>query len=131
MPNVYVVSEYGWDYDDNNYYRNDSGGSYPTIAYSTLEKADKVCGEKNLERFKAEINSQELINYCSEFSYSIKYDGELTDTVFAKIFGCTAHHWYENPESEMLIKPTAKEWKDLYDCFLVSWHEVIGVNLKD
>jgi hypothetical protein len=134
MPKVYVVSEYGWDYDDNNYYRSDSSGSHPTVAYSTLEKANKECDKKNLERFKSEFNSQELSNYYSEFSNLVRYDpedSEKTDKVFAKIFGCTASHWYHNPKSEMLIKPTAKEWTELYDCFWVTWYQVVEVNLKD
>ena len=44
---VYIVSQIGWEYNDEYYYRPESEGGKPVIAYSTKEKAQAECDTRN------------------------------------------------------------------------------------
>ena len=44
---VYIVSQIGWEYNDENYYRPESEGGKPVLAFSTREKAQAECDKRN------------------------------------------------------------------------------------
>jgi hypothetical protein len=50
---VYIVSEIGFEYDDNHYYIPESGGMNPRKAFASKEKAEAYIEQQNFERFKA------------------------------------------------------------------------------
>jgi hypothetical protein len=44
---VYIVCKIGWEYNDETYYRPESEGGTPVLAYSTKEKAQAECDKRN------------------------------------------------------------------------------------
>ena len=130
MSKVYVISELGWEYDDNNYYRSDSGGGSPIVAYRSWEKAEQACKQKNINFFKDYLSSGEIKDYYCYREDLISDEGEKIQQIFAKFFGCSVTNWYEN-DVELAIKPTPKEWEELYDCFSVEWFQVTEINVEN
>ena len=47
---VFVVMEIGWEYNDENYYRPESGGGIPTTAYRSKVEAQSACYEMNIDK---------------------------------------------------------------------------------
>jgi len=47
---VYVVMEIGWEYNDENYYRPESAGGLPKVAYESKEDARVACAKMNASR---------------------------------------------------------------------------------
>lgn len=52
MTKIYVVNKIGWEYNDEYYYRPQSGGGLPEHAFTNLDDAKKYCDQKNLEFYK-------------------------------------------------------------------------------
>jgi len=44
---VYILSKIGWEYNDETYYRPESEGGTPVMAYSTEAKAQAECDKHN------------------------------------------------------------------------------------
>ena len=44
---VYIVSKIGWEYNDETYYRPESEGGTPVLAFSTQAKAQAECDKRN------------------------------------------------------------------------------------
>lgn len=45
---IWIVSEYGWEFDDSKYYKPEYCGSTPQTAFTIKELAEKICEEKNI-----------------------------------------------------------------------------------
>lgn len=127
---LYIVSELGFEYDDNNYYREKGSGGYPRTAYSSEDKANQVCEELNLEEFKNLFSNREIQNY-GDLGYMLDADNEKTNAVFNKYFGTDAGEWWDNQDVDWVVRPTEKSWAELYDCFDVSWYDVTSVKVGD
>ena len=65
---VWVISRYGWEYDDSRYYRPESDGGYPVSAFTFPELAKKLCNEKNLAEMRA-MGTRGLGDYVSSWDY--------------------------------------------------------------
>lgn len=61
---IYILSEIGWEYNDENYYRPESGGGTPVKAYSTREKAQDECNKLNARLMSR--NKDESYMRCAE-----------------------------------------------------------------
>jgi len=46
---IWIVSEYGWEFDDSKYYKPEYYGSTPQLAFTIPELAQKICNEKNVQ----------------------------------------------------------------------------------
>lgn len=46
---IYIVSEIGWDYDDNYYYRTGNGATHPVEAYLIEELAQEAAMQKEVD----------------------------------------------------------------------------------
>lgn len=44
---VYLVSRIGWEYNDENYFRGETGGGTPVLGFTTREKAQAECDKRN------------------------------------------------------------------------------------
>ena len=65
---VWVISRYGWEYDDSRYYRPESDGGYPVSAFTFPELAKKFCDEKNVAEMRA-MGTTGLGDYVSSWHY--------------------------------------------------------------
>lgn len=126
---LYIVSEFGYEYDDNNYFRGENTGYYPRTAHRSEKKANEVCDSLNLSEFKNLFSNREIINY-GELGYMLDDDNESNKAVFLKYFGTTPDEWWDNPDVDWVVKPTEESWQELYTCFDVSWYNVTMVNLE-
>lgn len=63
---TYVISEIGWEYNDNYYYQPECGGSSPIIAYKNRLRAEKECLAKNAERARWLSKNDRLSEYLDE-----------------------------------------------------------------
>jgi hypothetical protein len=66
---VWVISRYGWEYDDSRYYRPESDGGYPVSAFTFPELAKKFCDEKNVAEMRA-MGTSGLADYAPSWSYN-------------------------------------------------------------
>ena len=126
---LYIVAELGYEYDDNNYYRGEGSGSIPRTAYRTEEKARKVCDELNLEEFKNLFDNRDIFNY-GDIDWILRND-DNTEALFSKYFGSTVDNWFSDADVDWVIKPTDEDYKNLYDCFNISWFTVTSVLMED
>lgn len=62
---VWLVCERGWEYDDNNYYCNDEGGS-PVKGYRSEDAAKKAAQERNFNRIQELILDREILSYLRD-----------------------------------------------------------------
>jgi len=65
---VWVISRYGWEYDDSRYYRPESDGGYPVSAFTFPELAKRICDEKNVTEMRA-MGVSGLADYVSSWDY--------------------------------------------------------------
>jgi len=56
MSKIYVVQKVGYEYNDEYYFKNDSGGGTPERAYKNLEDAREVAQQFNAETFAGEYH---------------------------------------------------------------------------
>jgi hypothetical protein len=68
---IWVVSRYGWEYDDSRYYRPESDGTTPVAACTFAEMAHNICKERNIRELR-DLGSCGLKDYIS--SYDIDLD---------------------------------------------------------
>jgi hypothetical protein len=66
---VWIISRYGWEYDDSRYYRPESEGSYPVSAFTIPELAKRICDEKNVTEVRA-MGIRGLNEYVSSWEYN-------------------------------------------------------------
>jgi hypothetical protein len=65
---VWIISRYGWEYDDSRYYRPESDGSRPVSAFTFPELASRLCDEKNVAEMRA-MGVSGLADYVSSWDY--------------------------------------------------------------
>ncbi len=123
MGTLYIVSECGWEYDDNNYYPSE--GSYPSRAFRTKQRAIEEAERMSLERFKNYFN--ELREYPEPFDISAADESEI----FQKLFECSAEEWFCDYNADFVVKPTEEDWKQLYDCCQISWYSVAEIEVEE
>lgn len=131
---IYVINSIGWEYDDNNYNRQEGG--YPVRAFKNKDSAEKECEQKNLDSFINIIKDGELQNYTHGSYYAEDYvtDKAKTTNIFQKMFGCSYEYWIkhlDNSQVPLMINPSPKDWKELYSCFALSWYEVVEIEMKE
>lgn len=127
MSILYVVSEVGWEYDDNNYYSID--GVFPAKAFKSKEKAKEELYNMSLRKFKS--NFYEIRNYGYE-DYE-RFDADLAEKskIFEKLFEASLEDWVQNTEVDFVVQPTDQDWKDLYDCYNGSWYSIAEIELEE
>ncbi len=65
---VWIITRYGWEYDDSRYYRPESEGGYPVSAFTFPEIAKRLCDEKNVTEMRA-MGTSGLSDYVSSWDY--------------------------------------------------------------
>ena len=118
---IWVVSRYGWEYDDSRYYKPEYEGSTPVAACTFIEMANTICKEKNLVEMR-DLGSSGLTDYVSS------YDFELDDEEFQEFL----KNHYLDDGLEFTISP--REISDdilheVMDRFSLYFYEVIEVEL--
>jgi hypothetical protein len=118
---VWIISRYGWEYDDSRYYRPESDSGYPVSAFTFPEIAKKLCDEKNV----AEMRSMgiggldeyvEGYNYpSSEEEYSLFLEAHFLDDDLS----------FTKPLSEISDQILV----EVMDYFHLAFYEVIEVEL--
>lgn len=95
MSKVYLVVSYGWEYNDEYYYRPESDGYTATAAYSNWEEATKAAR-------LAERREIDNMSYLGEFS-----NGEVNDFDTEKLLTGLQ---YNNPDAPKDLEA----WGDAY-----------------
>lgn len=126
MSTLYIVSENGWEYDDNNYYSTD--GVFPTKAFKNKQRAIEEMNKMSLARFKSSFD--EIKNYG--YSFSDNFDSDLAEKtkIFEKLFQATWRDWYERSDIDFVVEPTDEDWQQLHDCCSISWYSIAKIELE-
>lgn len=119
---VWVISRYGWEYDDSRYYRPESDGGYPVSAFTFPELAKRFCDEKNVAELRA-LGSRGLNEYIDGYNYPsddesyrlflkshfldedlefIKPPSEISDEILVEVMDYFHLNFYELIEVELL-----------------------------
>lgn len=118
---VWIISRYGWEYDDSRYYRPESDGGYPVSAFTFPEIAQKICDEKNVAEIRG-MGSRGVSDYINGWDYSSD-DDEYKEFLESHFL---------NDDLEFL-KPTSEIEDsiliDIMNYFHLNFYEVIQVEL--
>lgn len=84
---LYIVCEYGWEYDDNYYYQGENNGAEPRKAYKSKEKAEADCKERNVAQLRSfwGDNAREIRDHVSEGRWENLVRDENREALF-KLF---------------------------------------------
>lgn len=118
---VWVISRYGWEYDDSRYYRPESDGGHPVSAFTFPELASKVCDEKNLLEMRA-MGIRSLTDYVDSYNYDP--DEDSYKQFLAEHFLDESLDFQKSPseiEDSILL--------DIMNYFHLNFFEVIEVEL--
>ena len=137
MDVVYILMEEGWDYNDEVFFRAESGGGHPHSFYTNKEDADKECDARNIEKFKSLWESGEIREYCYGIDELLPYDKrkdkefiKKLDTVCNKLFALSFNEAadYLNEEAEIsIVGESDDDWKELMSYTRMNFWEVITV----
>ena len=125
MEYIYLVCEYGYEYDDNNYYRVDNTAN-PRTAYATLEQAEQVCNQLNVAEFKNVFISGDISDYGS-YPYIIKDKCKSkADKLAKKLFKIKLEDcWSEYSKPDINAENvTLDQWQEFYKYFNTNWYFV-------
>lgn len=130
MTKLYIISEIGWDYDDNNYYRSD--GVYPSKAFRSKQKAIEELDKMSLQRFKSSFD--EISNYGYD---NDRFNSNLAQKykIFEKLFELSLEEWLTKSSNQdfvdWVVEPTEEDWKQLYECCYVDWYSIAEIDVED
>ena len=127
MDKIYLVCEVGFDYDDNNYYRNGDGG-LPRTAYTSLEKAVEACDKLNVQAFKNLVETSEIGDYTDEYRLSPNEDFEK---LCKKYFNLSVAEVLCERNLELVVEPSEEEWLQLFNYFNLDFYEVHTVDVTN
>ena len=137
METIYLVMEQGFDYNDEYYYRVDSGS--PDSFFTNKKKAEEAAEAKNLEEFKRLVKEDYIREYSSDGLHGLLSDSATEeDTLYEKgifktLFGASAEDWFESGDGwggkavTLKVEPTEKQWKKLFSCFNLNFYNVVTV----
>lgn len=118
---VWIISRYGWEYDDSRYYRPESDGGYPVSAFTIPELAKKICDEKNVSEIRA-MGISGLTDYVESYDYNFR------DEDFKEF----AESHFLDESLDFTKSPSEIEESilvEIMDYFHLNFYEVIEVEL--
>lgn len=120
MRKIYIVSEIGWEYNDEKLYRPNIGGVIPKNAFLTKKAAQEVCDKKNLSFLKS-IN-------LADYLYGLD---ELVDPNYYYIIDEMLGKNWEDVYSPDDLPLSDSQWMQLLPYITVKLYEVYDVELED
>lgn len=125
MTTLYIISEVGWDYDDNNYYSHD--GVHPTKAFRSKQKALEELDKISLHRFKENFSE---INY---YGYDEVFDSDSAEQskIFEKLFQTDLPGFTRTQNIQFVVQPSEADWKELYNCCNIRWYSIAEIEVED
>ena len=118
---IWIVSRYGWEYDDSRYYRPESDASRPVAAFTFPELASQVCNEKNVaemrclgsglndyvDRWDMDLQSEESAkfledNFLDESFEFTKPVSEISDEILLRVMDFANISFFEVIEVDLL-----------------------------
>jgi len=136
----YVLMERCFQFtDDNKYYRDQSNGGNPSKVFFFKTKANEVARQNNLENFQRIIRDSSVKEYGYSLdelisSKTLEDDLLFEEGIFMTVFGQTADEWWQSLSNlkwgqrlSLKMEPTPEQWGKLYDCFNLSFWEVVEV----
>lgn len=121
---VWIINRIGWEYDDSNYYKSESGGT-PYQAYTDREIALSFL--KDIEARELRSVGQNLL---SDFIRSDDYRADLAEDLESL---CKILHLKYNDGEISFSKPfhqySDEELRSIADAFYVSFYELVEVEL--
>lgn len=118
---IWIVSRYGWEYDDSRYYRPESDSSRPVAAFTFPELASQVCNEKNVaemrclgsglndyvDRWDMDLQSEESTkfledNFLDESFEFTKPVSEISDEILLRVMDFANISFFEVIEVDLL-----------------------------
>jgi hypothetical protein len=118
---VWIISRYGWEYDDSRYYRPESDGGHPVSAFTIPELAKKICDEKNVTEMRA-MGVSGLGDYVSSWDYN-REDEEFME--FTQSHFLDEDLNYQKPPSEIDDQILV----EIMEYFNLNFYEVVEVEL--
>lgn len=138
MDFVYVLMEEGWEYNDEVFFRPESGSGTPRAFFLTQEEADVECNKRNVQSFKDLWSDGEIRQYCYGLDEILPYEQrkdkdkkKLLNDTCEKIFG---KDWSEVDDElsdqdriQVLETATDEDWKQLFDLTNLNFWNVVEV----
>lgn len=137
---VYIVTRIGWEYNDENYFRAEAGGTDLTDmkAYRSYTNAKKFCDDKNLEAFKkfaSDIGNYE--NYHDTLDELVNPTLEQDFYATCKFLGIdpktSVEHFWGEPDTEgtHFKDLTDEQLKAIIPFLTFAFYEVDEVEIED
>ena len=140
MTKVYIVTRVGWEYNDENYFRADAGGTDLTDfrAYRSYDKAKKFCDDKNLEAFKEFADDignykdyndtlDEMINPLKEFDFL-----NVCEVMNIDPKTSVAHVWGDpDVEGNHFKDLTDAQLKAIIPLLVITFYEISEAEIED
>lgn len=122
---IYIVSEIGFEYDDNNYFLPESGGVNPRKAFASRDKAEAYVDQQNFEKFKILWN--ECLFYDYQWTY--KFDSNLKFEKLCEEFEID-QDIFESYKSEELPELSDKDLLRFFKFFQLKFFEMSEIEIS-
>jgi hypothetical protein len=130
MPKLYVISEIGWEYDDNRYFTGEFGGGHPKKAFKSRAKALEYCQQQNILKFKGSFEEIRDFGWNRQSILSNENPTKVEKT-FLRLFNTTSEEWYEDTSVDFAIRPTEEDWDKLYRCFNIAFYDIAELEIDE
>jgi len=137
MDVVYVLMHEGWEYNDEVFFRAESGGGTPHSFFTKEEEAQSECDKRNLKDFKSLWENGEIRQYCYGIDELLPYDDrknkeqrKALDKICEKIFGLDFDEIGEefmNDNDLKILSESDEDWKELMSYLKLNFWEVVPV----
>lgn len=137
MDIVYVLMHEGWEYNDEVFFRAESGGGTPHSFFTKEDEAKEECEKRNLKDFRSLWETGEVREYCYGMDELIPYNGredkekrKALDKVCEKIFGKDFNEIedaFNDSEDLKILSESNEDWKELMSHLTLNFWEVVPV----
>lgn len=138
MSNLFVLVEIGWEYNDEVYFRSESGGGMPKKVFECENAAKLECNRLNALHMKKLFESGNVRDYCysleDKIIYSLRKDkkvrsklDETCQSIFGYSFSELSDKINDSDKIEVLNSATDEDWHRFMSVTYFLFWEVIPV----
>jgi hypothetical protein len=137
MDVVYVLMHEGWEYNDEVFFRAESGGGTPHSFFTKEEEAQSECDKRNLKDFKSLWETGEIREYCYGIDELIHYNkredkeklralDKICEKIFDKDFNEIGES-FNDGEDLKILSESDEDWKELMSHLTLNFWDVVAV----
>lgn len=89
---LYVVCEYGWEYDDNYYYQSEDNGTSPLTAYRNKVNADADARQQNITSLRSHFDAGSNRGGIAEYAGEGGWESFVTEDKQEQLFRLFNEH---------------------------------------